>query len=199
MRRLLTRGLPLAALVAIVVIGLSQSRESAAPPAAKQSRVDSATVRRALAGSPAPLAAIHAQANQLLGGGRDALAARLGELRGHPVVVNFWAEWCGPCRAELPIVQRASLDHGRSIAFLGVDVRDNAPAARRLLAQIPVTYPSYEDPSGRIFQQYKLGYMPSTVFLDARGRVTYLHQGQYLDRGELERQIRRYARADAAA
>src|SRR5918992_1141239 len=99
--------------------------ESAAP--------DPAEARRALAGAPAPLAELHAQANELLDGGADAFRRRLTRLRGHPVVVNKWASWCAPCREEFPFLQRQSVERGREVAFIGVDSDDNDEAARRFL------------------------------------------------------------------
>src|SRR5919198_1949765 len=102
--------------------------------------------KRALAGAPPPLARLHRQSNRLLGGGPKAFRARLRELRGHPVVVNKWASWCPPCRAEFTFFERQSLKRGREIAFVGVDANDNDADARKFLRVLPVSYPSYKDP-----------------------------------------------------
>ena len=178
---------------AIVAVGLGQSQESKTPSQPKTQTISSQELREKLGGAPPALAALHQQANDLLPGGRDAFDARLRALRGHPVVVNVWGSWCAPCRVELPIIQRASLDWGKRVAFLGVDTSDNRHDAGKLLNQIPVTYPSYEDPNGKIFTRYGLRGAPSTIYYDAAGKQTYLHQGQYLDRAQLDADIKRYA------
>jgi thiol-disulfide isomerase/thioredoxin len=155
-------------------------------------------VRSRLSGSPPPLAALHRQANAFLPGGRAELRRRLAAVEGHPAVVNLWAAWCGPCIVELPVFQQVSLDLGRRVAFLGVNVDDNRTRAERLLRRVPVTYPSVEDPDRRIFESYRLLGMPSTVFYDARGRQTFVHQGPYDDRAALVDDIRRYALGERA-
>jgi cytochrome c biogenesis protein CcmG, thiol:disulfide interchange protein DsbE len=187
-----------AVLAVVVVVGLRQAPEINSPTPKTTSALTASQVRAQLGGAPAPLAALHRQANAILPGARTALDARLRALRGHPVVVNVWAAWCGPCRVELPVLQRASLGWGRRVAFLGVDLRDNREAADRLLRQIPLTYPSYEDPDGAIAAGYRLVGTPSTVFYDASGEQTYVHQGPYYRRAELDAQIRRYALGQAA-
>src|SRR5687768_4788167 len=98
--------LALAALVAVVVVGLSQTGGSKQP--AETEAFDIAQAQRSLAGAPAKLSGLHAQAGELLGGGPEAFDRRLRALRGHPVVINKWASWCGPCRSEFPYFQRES-------------------------------------------------------------------------------------------
>jgi thiol-disulfide isomerase/thioredoxin len=180
------------ALVAVVAVGVGQAtRDSSAPPEA--TTVSSEEISERLAGAPPKLAALHREANQILPGERKSLTARLEELRGHPVVVNVWAAWCGPCRAEMPVLQQVSLAYGKQVAFLGVDLRDNRASAIGFLRKIPVTYPSYEDPSGKFFNAQGLQGVPSTLFYDSRGRQTFVHQGPYFERADLESDIRRYA------
>jgi cytochrome c biogenesis protein CcmG/thiol:disulfide interchange protein DsbE len=186
-------GLGALVVAAFLVIGLLQANEggsdkpkSAAPAATK--------VRQELAGAPAPLAALHAQDSQLLGGGRDAFKTRLAQLKGHPVVVNKWASWCGPCRAEFPDFQKSSVKYGKQVAFVGVDGNDNHGDALKFLKQYPVPYPSYEDPDGKIAQVLNATVaFPTTVFYDRSGKLAYLHQGQYLSGAKLEQDIKRYA------
>jgi cytochrome c biogenesis protein CcmG/thiol:disulfide interchange protein DsbE len=154
----------------------------------------------ALAGSPPPLAAIHSQANDLLGGGADAFEKRLDGLRGFPVVVNKWASWCGPCRAEFPFLQQASARFGKEVAFLGVNSQDSDDAAETFLGEYPVSYPSYSDPDQQIAEVMKatLGF-PSTAFYDREGNQVYLRQGGYPSQADLFADIRRYALDDSSA
>jgi cytochrome c biogenesis protein CcmG/thiol:disulfide interchange protein DsbE len=150
--------------------------------------------RAALKGSPAPLAAVHAQANEILGGGAAAFEKRLAELKGYPVVVNKWGSWCGPCVEEFPTFQRQAVKHGKRVAFLGVDAEEPPAEGRELLEQFPVSYPSYSDPRLNISAIFKGLVTPVTAFYDSEGKVAYLHQGPYLDERDLDADIRRYAR-----
>jgi cytochrome c biogenesis protein CcmG, thiol:disulfide interchange protein DsbE len=193
MRRWLPWVIGAIVLAAVVVIGLNQAPESKTPSEPKVSKISAQELHAKLDGAPPALAAVHAQANDLLPGARKGLQERVRALRGHPVVVNVWAAWCVPCRVELPVLQRASLDYGKRVAFLGVDLRDNRGAARKLLRDIPLTYPSYEDPDGKVANGFKLVGTPSTIYYDANGKQTYIHQGQYLDRAQLDADIKRYA------
>lgn len=149
---------------------------------------------KALAGSPPPLAALHRQANQVLGGGVDAYEARIAALRGYPVVVNVWASWCGPCRFEFPTLQKLSAAYGKRVAFLGVDSQDSDDAAKTFLGEEPVPYPSYSDPNQDIKRAIgaTVG-LPDTAFYDRRGKLIYVKQGPYTDHAELHADVRRYA------
>jgi cytochrome c biogenesis protein CcmG/thiol:disulfide interchange protein DsbE len=160
----------------------------------KSGALPEATVKHDLAGSPPALASLHAQSGRLLGGGDRAFNARLASRRGHPVVVNKWASWCGPCREEFPYFQRLSVENGRRIGFLGVDSNDVDDAAKRFLKQYPVSYPSYSDPSLSVSKVFNATVAwPSTAFFDAKGRMSYLHQGVYQSEADLRRDIKRYA------
>ena len=149
---------------------------------------------KALAGAPAPLAKLYSQGDRLLDGGADAFEARLAQLRGFPVVVNKWASWCGPCRAEFPFLQNLSARYGKRVAFLGVDSNDSEDAAKTFLGEYPQPYPSYNDPDQGIAQVMKatLGF-PSTAFYGPDGELVYLKQGGYPSEAEMRADIERYA------
>jgi cytochrome c biogenesis protein CcmG/thiol:disulfide interchange protein DsbE len=148
----------------------------------------------ALAGAPAPLAALYAQPNHLLPGGADAFQKRIAGLRGHPVVVNQWASWCGPCREEFPWLQQASAGYGKRVAFVGVDSQDSNDAASTFLGEFPLPYPSYTDPDQDIGQLLKAARgLPDTSFYSAAGKLVYTRQGAYPNQAALIADIRRYA------
>lgn len=118
----------------------------------------------------------------------------LTRLRGYPVVVNEWASWCDNCRAEAAAFQVASVEFGKRVAFLGVDVEDHGTPARQLLARTLPAYPSYSDPHQAIASSLEaVGYYPQTLFYDARGQRTIDHGGPYLTAAALEHDVRRYA------
>ncbi|MGH2970410.1 MAG: TlpA family protein disulfide reductase [Solirubrobacteraceae bacterium] len=141
-----------------------------------------------------PLADLKAQANQLLDGGPDAFRARLAQLRGHPVVVNQWASWCGPCRFEFPFFRDLARKHDGRVAFLGVNSRDSRDEATEFLKELPVPFPHYFDEDASIARVFRGGRAwPTTAFYDASGELVYTHQGQYRSESDLDADIRRYA------
>jgi cytochrome c biogenesis protein CcmG, thiol:disulfide interchange protein DsbE len=183
------------ALLALLAIGLVQlAGSSSTSSSGVDTRLTLAQVQARLAGSPAPLAALHAQAGQILTGGPPALRARLSALRSYPLVINKWASWCVPCQSERTAFQRASASLGRTVAFLGVDSGDtNLADGRAFLRTLPVGFPSYYDQSGRLGAQIAdSSFTPVTVFYDRAGHQ-YIHQGPYPSAARLERDVRRYA------
>ena len=138
---------------------------------------------------------VRQQAGQLLDGGPDAFKARLAELRGHPVVVNQWASWCGPCRFEFPFLRDQANKHGHRVAFLGVDSKDSRSEAEEFLQKIPVPFPHYYDEDAEIARVFRGGRAwPTTAFYDAAGKLVYTHAGAYATEEKLEQDILKYAR-----
>jgi thiol-disulfide isomerase/thioredoxin len=165
-----------------------------------QSAASPADYRRALADAPPPLARLYTRQNDLLDGGPEAFERTLRGLRGHPVVVNKWASWCGPCRFEFPFFQKQVKKRGTVIAFLGVDSEDAREEAREFLREFPVPYPSFFDPQGDIAED--LGSeqnFPTTTFYDRAGELVYTKPGGYASEAALEDDIREYAIGGARA
>jgi cytochrome c biogenesis protein CcmG, thiol:disulfide interchange protein DsbE len=178
-------------LTAVLVVGLSQAGGGSEEEPAPAFDLDAALAR--LEGAPAPLAALHRQSSELLGGGVPAFKARLEELRGIPIVINKWASWCGPCRAEFPVFQRVATARGKEVAFLGSNSGDSTDPAREFLSEYPIPFPSYLDPDEKIAREIEApANYPITVFVDARGDTAFIHQGPYETEQDLTADIDRY-------
>ena len=135
-----------------------------------------------------------ADADRIVGAGRAALEKRMESLKGHPVVVNQWASWCGPCRDEFPFFARAVRRHGDRVAFLGVDYLDSRDAAQAFLDELPPGFPSIFDKDGKASRAIGGGgVMPTTLFIGPDGRLRHRKLGGYASAAELEADIRRYA------
>jgi len=163
----------------------------------KVSAPSPADAQRVLAGSPGALASLHAQAGQLIASG-GSLPDRLRSLRGYPVVLNAWAAWCPPCRAEFPLLATASAKLGRKVAFLGADTNDSTSDARSFLSKHPVSYPSYPVASSDLSSLAVLEGFPTTIFINSAGKVVYVHTGQYEAETTLDNDIERYALGESS-
>jgi cytochrome c biogenesis protein CcmG/thiol:disulfide interchange protein DsbE len=143
--------------------------------------------------APAPIRSLHADRSRLLGGGAPAFEKRVASLEGHPVVVNKWASWCGPCRGEFPVFQKAAVQEAKNIGFIGVDSTDNDADALKFLGNFPLPYPSYRDPDLKVAKTFNgIAAFPTTAFYDAKGKLQYTHQGPYKTVDDLLRDVRRY-------
>ena len=96
----------------------------------------------------------------------------LAQLRGTPVVLNFWASWCDPCRAEAPVLRRTwSRERARGVLFLGLNMQDITDDAHAFTRATGVTYPSLRDRSNGVAHRWGVTGLPETFFLSAQGRV----------------------------
>jgi cytochrome c biogenesis protein CcmG/thiol:disulfide interchange protein DsbE len=183
-----------AAVAAILLAALPGCGEDGDPGAADpESRATD--YQAALTDAPPRLAALYRQGNELIEGGPEAFEAQLDELRGFPAVVNKWASWCGPCRFEFPFLQELAAERGAEVAFLGINSKDGADAARTFLERFPVPYPSFADPDHEIGDVLEgAREFPVTAFYDSDGELAFVHRGVYASKEDLAADIDRYAR-----
>ena len=119
----------------------------------------------------------------------DGKPVRLGDLRGQPVVVNFWATWCGPCIEEFPILQRALARHrADGLVVVGIVVRDNSEAVRAFMTRMGASWSAVMDPGEDVARRFGIYAPPETFFIDPQGVVAGRQIGQ-LTAADLDRQL----------
>jgi peroxiredoxin len=101
----------------------------------------------------------------------------LADFQGQPVVLNFWATWCPPCRAEVPHFQDAGLKYNGLATIIGVDQGEPNSLVSDFAAQFGVTYPMLLDPDNDVNRQYRVRALPTTVFIDSNGVVREVFTG----------------------
>lgn len=144
---------------------------------------------RLVSGAPAGGAAIGAVAPDFALADLDGNPVRLADLHGRPVIVNFWASWCGPCVEEFPLLQGA-LDEHRSagLAIVGIVFNDRSEAARAFLRRMGTEWPAAMDANAAVANAYGVSAPPASFFIDREGRVAGRQLGQ-LSAGDLARQL----------
>jgi cytochrome c biogenesis protein CcmG/thiol:disulfide interchange protein DsbE len=108
----------------------------------------------------------------------------LASYRGKPVVLNFWASWCEPCKSEAAVLQRDWTSYRRrGVVFLGVDYHDLNSDARRFVSAHALTFPMLQDGSGNVTNRYGISQVPETYVLDRQGKVVAHLRGPISDPG----------------
>jgi peroxiredoxin len=107
---------------------------------------------------------------------------RLKEFRGEVVMLNFWATWCGPCREEMPILNRLHEQYRKTgFVVLGVNIDDDAGKAADMARRLKVSYPILHDAQKQVGKLYRVNSMPTTVLIDRDGKLRYTHRGFHSD------------------
>jgi cytochrome c biogenesis protein CcmG/thiol:disulfide interchange protein DsbE len=127
--------------------------------------------QEARSGQPAP---------QITGTAIDGTPVDLAALKGKPVVVNFWASWCVPCREEFPLFKDklAELGPTDGLEMIGVLYKDEPELAQAFLDDMGATWPTLDDPDGELAKAYRTVAPPQTYFIDADGVVRGIQIGE---------------------
>ena len=103
---------------------------------------------------------------------------KLSELRGDVVMLNFWASWCGPCRKEMPLLEKIHKKYKRlGFTLLGVNVEENSNDAKNYLKDVRVTFPILFDRTQKTSKLYDVRAMPTTILIDRNGNKRFIHKG----------------------
>lgn len=133
---------------------------------------------------PAPGARIGEPAPAFALADLDGNPVSLDELRGRPVLVNFWASWCGPCVDEFPALRDAMARHAASdLAVIGVVFNDHSEDARAFMARMGATWPAVMDPGGAVAERYAIFGPPETFFIGRDGVVAARQIGPFTPAG----------------
>lgn len=172
-------GIPLLAVVAVVaaIISVQLIRErNARAPAAPSATGEYYSLNLGSTGEGAPKLGEPAPGFQLLDPRGQII--RLEDFRGRPVLINFWATWCVPCRKETPDLVALQTEWGDAVQILGVNYYEPATVAQGFVDDFSVNYPTPLDSYGEVTDSYKLRGLPETFFLDEQGIIRDHRIGQ---------------------
>ncbi|MGB3069849.1 MAG: TlpA disulfide reductase family protein [Ottowia sp.] len=132
--------------------------------------------------------------------GIDGTPWRLADERGHLLLLNFWASWCEPCRAEMPSLEKlAASQAGSGLRVVAVNFKEGEPAIRRFLSKTSLQLPVVRDADGAAARAFGINIFPSTVVIDRRGHASFILVGEFDWAGEeAAAMLRSLLRAEAA-
>jgi thiol-disulfide isomerase/thioredoxin len=106
---------------------------------------------------------------------------RLSQYRGKPVVINFWATWCAPCKEELPLLEKTYQANKNQLQILGVDIAEENSKVAAKVKEVGLTYTTLLDPYLEVTNQYKVTAYPTSIFVDKDGMVQAIRMGAVTD------------------
>ena len=110
----------------------------------------------------------------------------LEDFRGKPLIINFWASWCAPCREEMPFLEKSWRNYKTSsLNIVGVNINDNKGEALKTLDEFDISYVNLYDPQGKLSNTYGVIALPVTIFIDKTGKIYKQQYGPFLgEKGE---------------
>lgn len=113
----------------------------------------------------------------------------LKELKGKAVVVNFWGSWCGPCKREMPVIQKAySRYKGEDLEIVAVNVQESEAVVKRFIDSYSLTFPVALDKKAEVYRSWEIFSLPTTFFIDSEGDIMRAYEGE-MSSGKLHQWI----------
>lgn len=137
---------------------------------------------------PSPSVAVELTEGRIVAGTVQVFEDVLRQNRGIPVVVNFWATWCEPCRREMPLLVDAAHAYQGEVRFIGINVEDDQDAATEFIAGFETPFGHLSDPKGEIRRSQNVVGLPVTQFYRADGELAFVHNGE-ISEADLEEKI----------
>ncbi|MFC1930868.1 TlpA family protein disulfide reductase [Chloroflexota bacterium] len=120
----------------------------------------------------------------------DGQSVSLSDFQGNPVLLNFWATWCGPCRLEIPFLQLTYEEWAdKGLVILAVDVGEKQSSVKEFIEQFGSTFPVLLDPRQEVALMYNIRALPTTFFIDANGKIQDIHVGAFPSTAAIERRL----------
>ena len=120
----------------------------------------------------------------------DGKSISLGELRGRPVILNFWASWCGPCVFEMPFMQEIhEAWSDKSLVLLAINIGESPSQVQKFMEEKQLSFPVLLDIDGQVGGQYSIRAIPTTVFIDKDGIIQLMRIGAFPSKEALEKEL----------
>jgi peroxiredoxin len=138
-------------------------------------------------GDATPVARVGMSAPEFTLPALDGQSVSLGDFKGKPVMVNFWATWCGPCVHEVPYIQETyEVWSGKGLVILAVNIGESPSQVQGFMQENQLSFTVLLDESGEVVEQYGVRAIPTTIFIDGEGITRNIKQGSYPSRSAIE-------------